>query len=280
MVELGHAANRVKWGIWNLDEVRHMMSIVTVFRERFPDVKICGPACIDFEYPFLIAALKQLPAGERLGALSHHLYVDRRGAPENRQGRFSLLEKCVLARAIARWSENCDDGLIVSEVNWPLEGQGVYSPVGAPYVAPGVRKNDPSISEDAYADYMLRYLCIAITSGMVERVYWWRLVARGYGLVDDSGEQWRKRPAFEMLKVFLEKTRGCEFRGRTAGADGGLIRFRFGNASGAEFELVYCVAGEVDAERVFAEASIEDAFGKPVNKQGLKIGGRPVYVVG
>jgi tRNA A-37 threonylcarbamoyl transferase component Bud32 len=278
MVEVGHALNRVKWGAWSLEEIGGILAVTTELRERHPDTRISGPACIDFEYPLLIAALGQVPEGERLAALSHHLYVDRRGAPEDKQGRFSLLEKCALAKAIARWSANCDDELIVSEVNWPLAGQGVYSPVGSPYVAPGIRKNDPSVSEDDYADYMLRYLCIAIGSGMVERVFWWRLVARGFGLVDDSEETWRTRPAFEMLKVFLEKTKGFEFRKHLV-TRSGLTHFTFAKDGGGEVELLYSAHREIDAEALLEGARLEDAFGKPLDSHGLKIGGRPVYVV-
>ena len=46
---------------------------------------------------------------------------------------------------------------------------------------------------------MIRYLLIALCSGMVERVYWRRLVARGFGLIDDvEPGTWRPRPAFTL----------------------------------------------------------------------------------
>jgi hypothetical protein len=169
----------------------------------------------------------------------------------------------------------------VSEVNWPLEGQGVYSPVGSPYVAPGVRKNDPSISEDQYADFMLRYLCIAIASGFVERVYWWRLAARGFGLVDDSGLEWRRRPAFEMLSTLLRKvsSAGCRVSSdRKGGRQQDLRRFRFESDGNTDFELAYSVDREFDAAAAFSDARFEDALGNPVDAEGFKIGGRPVYV--
>jgi hypothetical protein len=183
---------------------------------------------IDFEYPYTVAALAHLPEKFSFGALSHHLYVDRRGAPESRQGKYAALEKFAWGRAIARQSDMCEDRFIVSEVNWPIERTGVHSPVGSPYVSPVLRYNDPSVSEDDYADYMLRYLLIALCSGVVERVFWWRLAAYGYGLVDDSNpEQWRERPAYRMLKQFIAWVGDAAFVKRMELDDKGAVAFEF-----------------------------------------------------
>ena len=214
-VEIGHAVNRVKWGIWRLAEHRELVAPVADWRERFPGLRFMGPAGIDFEYPHVLATLARLPDGCRFDALSHHLYVDRRGAPENHQGGFSLLEKCALGRAIAGWSRRCDDRLIISETNWPLTGAGVWSPVVAPFDTPGDRPNDPSVSEHEYAAYLIRYLLIALCSGLVERVYWWRLAGRGFGLIDDTNPAaWRARPAYRVLAVFLDQVGRATFIAR------------------------------------------------------------------
>ena len=310
IVEIGHTINRVKWGAWSMREVRGLLAPLRELVHQFPQITFVGPSCIDFEYAFLVSALNQLPENTSFGALSHQLYVDRRGAPENRQGGFSALEKFALARAIARWSTSCEDRLIVSEVNWPLLGTGEYSPVGSPYVSPGERLNDPSVTEDQYADYMLRYLCMAICSGMVERVYWWRLVARGFGLVDDTDVgNWRKRPAFEMLKEFLKKTDGKIFpgsrvdppylppsvlanQGSTEEGNGMATRYIFehapnngGNEACKErkVEFVYCAEGSVGVDlalrgRESDSVVVTDAYGKPLGQNGMLVGGRPVYL--
>lgn len=93
---------------------------------------------------------------------------------------------------------------------------------------------DPSVSEDDYADYMVRYLLIALCSGIVERVFWWRLAAYGYGLVDDSNEeQWRERPAYKMLKQFLAWVGDATFVKRMELDDAGTVAFEFsGDAVG------------------------------------------------
>lgn len=223
--EITHAFNRVKWGVWSDAEYAQLMAPALALQERFPEIRLAGPACIDFEYHPVIAALKALPRGKRLQALSQLLYVDRRGAPENKQGKFSTLEKCALLKALARWSDNCDDKVIVSEVNWPIQYTGIWSPIGCPYEAPRWRETQPGESEEAYAWYMLRYLVISLCSGHVEQVFWWRLSAHGYGLIDDLND-FRVRPAFQALVVFMKLLGEARFvRKHPGGAEEYIFEF-------------------------------------------------------
>lgn len=275
MVEIGHAINRVKWGLWGFNEYTKLINAVVSLKSKYPKVTFSGPAVIDFDYPYTLAALARLPDEFRFGALSSHLYVDRRGAPENRQGQFSSLEKFALGRAIANWSGNCDNRFIVSEVNWPIKNTGVYSPVGSPYVSRGERLHDPSVSEDDYADYMLRYLLIAICSGFVEQVYWWRLAAFGYGLVDDfDNELWRERAAYKTLKTFLKWVINSTFVKRIELNDCGAVAFEFTNANNEDagveenvdkFWLVYTSGDEGVVEMPFEVLSAEDALGNSID---------------
>jgi hypothetical protein len=262
-IEIGHAINRVKWGVWEMDDYRRLLRGTQAARARWPHIKWTGPAVIDFDCPTTMAALRAMPPDLQFEALSLHLYVDRRGAPENRQGPFAALEKFALGRAMARWAPQCADRLIVSEVNWPLQGTGVYSPVGSPYVSPGPRRNDPSVSEEDYAVFMLRYLTIALCSGMVERVFWWRLVARGFGLVDNEDpRQWRARPAFHMLRVFLERIGDSQYVGLGADDTDAARLLRFRRSDGREWALAYSVGAPVSWEAPFRCARIENALGE------------------
>ena len=214
--EIGHAVNRSKWGVWDFREYARLLDPVRSSLIQHPEAKIAGPACIDFEPHALAALLHLLPRDLPFHALSHHLYVDRRGAPENFQGAFDTVGKCALLRAFARAHRFADDRLLVTEVNWPLLGTGVWSPVNSPYETLDPRRNDPSVDEDTYAAYMARYLLLALASGHVRRVYWWRLAARGFGLVDDTDPAaWRPRPAFFALQTLLRKLDGATFAKRT-----------------------------------------------------------------
>jgi len=291
-VEVGHAINRVKWGIWGPEEYCQLMDAVMEAASRFPEVKFMGPAVIDFDYPFLMGALRNLPASLRFGALSHHLYVDRRGAPENPQGMFSALDKFALAKAIAVWSGLCGDKVIISEVSWPLKGTGVFSPVGSPYESPGPRHNDPSVSEDDYADYMLRYVLIALCSGMIERVFWWRLTARGFGLLDDTdAARWRARPAYHALRYFLATLGDGTFLEKPDARNGlsrqdlpraeGVHLFMFQRPRGDKVCMAYSSAGRLDVMLPFDCMEVRDALGKPLepgaDRRTISVSGRPVY---
>lgn len=209
-IEITHASNRVKWGIWSATEYRDLMAPAFALQKRYPHIKLTGPACIDFEYHPVIAALKAIPKGQKLDALSHLLYVDRRGAPEGKQGKFSTLEKCALLKTLAQWSDRCNDKVIISEVNWPVKYTGIWSPIGCPYTTPKWRREEPGETEDDYANYMLRFLVVSLCSGHVEQVFWWRLSAHGYGLVDDK-DNFRPRPAFTALVFFLKLLGTADF---------------------------------------------------------------------
>jgi len=283
LVEVGHAINRVKWGIWTFAEYHDLLAPLVVWRERLPQVRFGGPAVIDFEYAYVAAALDRLPEGMAFDVLTHHLYVDRRGAPENRQGRFALREKLALARAVGQVHPKGGQGLIVSEFNWPLAGTGVHSPVGAPYVSPGCRQNDPSVSEEDAAAYMLRYILIAIGSGLAEQVYWWGLVAHGFGLIDDAGPVWRERPAYRGLQVFLQRVAGRTLVQYSvipvAGGDIHAYRFR-PESPGPDLQILYTESIRPLLYPCPADTAVCDAYGNacPCSGSEVPVGGVPVYV--
>ncbi len=219
--EIGHATNRSKWGIWDFREYARLLDPVRSSLIQYPEARITGPAGIDFEPHALAALLHLLPSDLPFHALSHHLYVDRRGAPENRQGPFDTVGKCALLRAFARAHRFADDRVLITEVNWPLAGTGPWSPVTSPYETLDPRQNDPSVGEDDYAAFMSRYLLLTLASGHVSRVYWWRLAARGFGLIDDTDPSaWRPRTAFVALQTLLATLAGGTFTRRLETPEG------------------------------------------------------------
>jgi len=228
-IEITHATNRLKWGVWSSDEYAQLMAPALELQKRFPQIRLAGPACIDFEYLPVIAALNTQPKEQPLAALSHLLYVDRRGAPENKQGQYSTLEKSALLKAVGQWSDRCADKVIVSEVNWPVKHTGIWSPIGCPYETPKWRREQPGETDEDYANYMLRYLAITLCSGHVDQVFWWRLSAHGYGLVDDLNH-FVPRPAFHALAHFLKLVGQATFRKKWHTDDNTyLLEFATGN---------------------------------------------------
>jgi hypothetical protein len=282
-VEVGHAINRTKWGLWDFDELAALYAPLPDLHARHPSVSFTGPSAIDFEYPFVLAALERWPRGVPLAALAHQLYVDRRGAPEAPQGRYGAVEKFALALAMAKATPYCADRLVVTEVNWPIAGTAPYCPVSTPWPMPGQASGKTAVDEDAYADYMLRYLVLAAASGFVERVYWWRLASHGFGLVDDLDPTApRMRPAYGMLAAYVALLGDATFLHADlpprAGERAGRYRFDFRRPDGERVALVYAHGAPRTWDERDRVGSAVDAFGKALDGWPAFAGRRPVYL--
>ena len=99
-----------------------------------------------------------------------------------------------LLRAIADTAKWCQPRSWVTEVNWPLR-EGPHSPAG----------RDVAVDEQTAADYAVRYCTSLLSSGLVERVYWWQLIARGYGLLVAEDGGLRRRAAFTALAAMQRR---------------------------------------------------------------------------
>jgi len=236
--EIGHATNRGKWGIWDFrDYTEKLLPVAIAAKQAFPQIRLTGPACIDFDLHNLPGILGDVPAGT-FSALSQHLYVDRRGAPENFQGKFDLVEKCAVHRAFAKTYGFSDEKIIVSETNWPLLGAGTWSPCSAFFCDKTGSTNAPHVSEDDAAKFGVRYWLLAIASGHVSRVYWWRLVHCGFGLVDDSdAENPRPRAAFFAFQKMLSALAETRFERRIFDVPAGTFCLEFSRADGSHFRV-------------------------------------------
>lgn len=280
-LEVGHAVNRVKWGVWDLREYRNLIQPVVSLARSHGPFRLSGPAAIDFEYHYLAALLDMVPEEGCLDALSHLLYIDRRGAPENRQGTFSAVEKFALAKAYAGWSKAVNgDRLIVSEVNWPLLNTGVYSPVCSPYVIADSHTNDPSVNEETYASFMVRYYMLALCSGLVDTVYWWRLVSRGFGLVDDSSDPWRPRPAYAAMKTMVRLLGRSYFVEKLA-SPAGVWALRFRDESNRHLVMAWGHPVEVNYRPPFAYSGVLNRDGAEVRikQQDVLLSDSPLYFI-
>lgn len=274
-IEITHATNRLKWGVWSSDEFARLMQPAYELQKRFPAVKLAGPACIDFEYLPVIAALNTVPKTQPLAALSHLLYVDRRGAPENKQGKYSTLEKAALLKAVAQTSDRVSDKIIVSEVNWPVKYTGIYSPIGCPYETPKWRREEPGETDEDYANFLVRYYLICLCSGHVEQVFWWRLSANGYGLVDDLNS-FKPRPAFYALKTLLDHMNQSTFMKRWDSTEENYL-LEFEKSSGEKFIVAWTTTNETQPLPTQLEKQpAVDRNGKPLITNQLTQS--PIYI--
>ena len=266
-VEIGHAVNRVKWGFWNLEEMLSLWHHVDVWRQRYPELTFLGPAVNDFEFQYYPPLLER--AGTGFDALSGHLYVDRRGAPEAEQNGFSTLEKALLARAIA--NTHGKRGYYITEVNWPLQNTSLYSPLAGAYIMKGAKESALHVTEAESAAYMIRYALIALCSGAANRIWWWRLAHPGFGLIDNS-DGWRERPGWAAFVQFHTTLKDETFRSREE--KDGAIWWHFDHCS-----LVYALK-PVQIQPGNSVAQVTDMLGQPIRSEegtSIHIDGNPVY---
>ncbi|MFC1479049.1 hypothetical protein ACFL6F_00480 [Planctomycetota bacterium] len=187
--QIGQAPNRKKWGIYSPHEYIRISKESADLKKD--DVDFIGPSTIDFELNYMDMILSKIPK-DRFRVVNSLLYVDRRGMPENRQWpSFDLPNKIRAVRAIADRGGFENAPLWITETNWPIEGTGYYCPAGK-----AVRVN-----EQEYADFLSRYFLLAYATGIPERIFWWELCARGYGLVDPSEGGFRKRDGYFAFKT-------------------------------------------------------------------------------
>ncbi|MDD2828622.1 MAG: glycosyl hydrolase [Sulfuricurvum sp.] len=198
---IGSTINRAKWGFFSVNEYLDFYAVAYELKKtRFPHLKLIGSNVIDFEYHFTAHTLFNL-AKIKFDALGSLLYVDRRGAPENTQMGFSLMEKINLLSSLISLSPKVSKELIITETNWPIKGTAPYAPTS----------EYECVSEEDYSDYMVRYHLLAFASQQVSCVYWHQLIAPGYGLIDNREGLIRKRSAFEAYKTMVSHLQDAQF---------------------------------------------------------------------
>ncbi|UCC39542.1 MAG: hypothetical protein JSV96_17465 [Candidatus Aminicenantes bacterium] len=211
--EIGHAWNRTKWGVWDYKEYLKLAYPAMSIAEKY-NVELVGPAVIDFEFHLYPPVLRAVPFDK----ISSLLYVDRMGAPENTQFGWDTSRKIALLKAVVDGSSQRRRDLWITEVNWPLKGTGKYSPASG----------KPNVSEEEQANYLVRYNILCAASGFVDRIYWWQLVAPGYGLVDSREKEWRKRPSFYAMKTIISQLERSTFTGRVRHQQAEIFAFHKG----------------------------------------------------
>ena len=194
--EIGHAWNRTKWGVWDYREYLRLAE-PSVSLAKKHDVKLIGPAVIDFEFHLYPIVLKKI-AFDKITSL---LYVDRAGAPENTQFGWDASKKVALLRAVVDSCLEEKRDIWITEMNWPISGTGKYSPA----------VGKMNVTEEEQANYLVRYFVLCLSTGFIDRIYWWQLVAPGYGLIDNRPKDWRKRPSFFAMKALVERLEGSLF---------------------------------------------------------------------
>ena len=171
----------------------------------------------------------------------------------------------MLLRAVVQASGHPDVPIHLTEFNWPLKGSGKHSPAG----------EHVQTDEAGQARYLALYYLTAAATGQVASAFWWQLVARGYGLLDED-DAWTERRAYPALKHLLARTRGWEVRRLPASLRplrGFLLR------RGGETDAVLYTSGEtLRLDLALAVRDASDLIGAPLATATLAAGPDPVYL--
>ncbi|MDD8027404.1 MAG: hypothetical protein PHI34_12935 [Acidobacteriota bacterium] len=261
--EIGHAWNRTKWGVWDHTEyIRLARAAAAAAKKR--GVKTAGPAVIDFEFHLYAPVLRAV----EFDAVTSLLYVDRMGAPENAQAGWTAEKKFALFKAAAGCGREKNPEFWVTEVNWPLEGTGEYSPASG----------KPMVSEEAQADYLVRYYILGLASGLIDRIYWWQLAAPGYGLMDTRVIPARKRPSFDAYRTMIGKLADAEFVRRERPRGGNVFWFR---KDGVEFAAAWTNGPAFTLALPAPPAAVFDRDGRDLApSRAVRVTGHPLYLMG
>ena len=271
--QIGNAVNRLKWGFVSVDEWFEFFRVAWNLRNRkYPNIRLLGGAIIDFE---LLDHCRSLCNGFRFkyDGYASLLYVDRRGAPENRQMGFDLGRKISLLCRIMENGDKVDPAdvrLWITEVNWPLQDTGRYAPA----------LDDSRVGERKQLLFLVRYYLLALGTGAVAACYWHQLVAPGYGLIDNRGGVLRKRPAYFGFATLCRLFNGAHIEHFTQQEELGYYRLRARN-DGAEILALWCCGRAATIVVPPGKRAIDIEGGTMQVSEGhaLTIGESAVYLV-
>lgn len=264
---IGHAWNRYKWGVRSFLQYLDLVEKAEEVRKDFPESKLFGPSVIDFEYLCTMGVLNHPRRKPNFDVVNALLYVDRQGAPESKYAGFNLFHKTLLMRAIINCVYGEKTPFWITETNWPLIANAEYIPTSL----------KESVDEEIYADYLVRYYIISLSSG-AERVYWWQLVAHGYGIIDDIDGKWRRRSAFYSFKTMAELLGSSQLINKKI--EEPVYFFTFKNPEGVLITVAWSSKKE---KRIKIDFDVEEAISR--NGERLKISdyvtltSSPVYLI-
>lgn len=183
MVEVGSTCNRRKWAGYTLQSFVTAWAIAAKVAAHHA-VKLAGPNVTDFEPQYNIGILGMIKAREALPAVhTDNLFVERATEPEAYDHKIlgHRLAPCIKydflkkARVIANISAFYGiPETMVTHVAWS-------------------RRRIQRLLADTdnkQADYLSRYLCLAVASGVLDRVYWGPLIGQREGPIDDGTDEY------------------------------------------------------------------------------------------
>ncbi len=253
--QIGETINRPKWGVIRKGEYERFYATAKKYRDAIDkNAKLIAPSVIDFEWLYATYFSKTIGDYDILNSL---LYVDRVHQPENEQDGFDTMDKIALMRAV-----DTSKKFYITEFNWPLSNTGDYKPTS----------EKEAVSEELHAMYNIRYLLTTIGSKKVDKVYYWQLYAKGYGLIDHM--DMKDKPSFAAYKTIISLFGNTRTSSYAKSANCYSLKSM---KNGKTVEAKWCK----DEARVVLKKESKyrylDVYGNDFT--GDTVGGSPIYVI-
>jgi len=233
--QIGSTINRAKWGFFSIDEYLRFFKVAYDLKQNeFSHITLLGSGVIDFEYHFTAHTLFNFCRCKYDGVASL-LYVDRRGAPENKQMGFDFLNKIKLLRYAPTSEHEC-------------------------------------VSETEYAEFMVRYYCLALATCNIDAICWHQLFAPGYGLIDNRSNI-NKRDAFTAYQTMVSFLKGCDVVGFSNKSGHHILTCKKnGQATQVHWSLTKIT---IDKK----EFKAFDIYSTEILQNTLQVHNKPIYLV-
>lgn len=260
--QIGSTINRAKWGFFSIDEyLRFFKTAYDLKQQEFPNIELLGSGVIDFEYHFTAHTLFNL-CRCRYDGVASLLYVDRRGAPENKQMGFDFFNKIRLLNALTVLSAKTKNKIYITEANWPIKNTAPYAPTS----------EYECVSEREYAEFMVRYYCLALASCHIDAVCWHQLFAPGYGLIDNRKGA-KKREAFAAFKAMVFFLQGCDIVGFNNKNEHYMLTCK---KNGQIIQVHWSLKQTIIKKEEFRAF---DIYANEISHNTLQLSGAPMYLV-
>ncbi len=181
LYEIGSTPNRKSWSGYTITDYIESVKIASELMTKY-NVKILGPNISDFAPYFLITILRLLHKKDiHFDMVTDNLFVDRAGQPEEydkhilghlfkKIARMNLLKKSKMINDIAK-IYGCEYP-ICTYTYWTIDTEN--------------RNRRRYVSEDKYANYLVRYYLIAASSGLLRRIYWGQMASYYKGIIKEN----------------------------------------------------------------------------------------------
>ena len=111
----------------------------------------------------------------------------------------------------------------------------------------------------------------------MERVYWWRLAAHGFGLIDERADPWQPRPAWSAYLHLLRTLGEATFERNLPAPERSFVHL-FRRPDGERVAVAYTWGSEGPWQADFTWSRLETRDGQPA--PDLRLHGQPLYLRG